>query len=302
MAYEIPTEPTLGQVMKRINLVRKDLAKKLANTPQQEWGAEPVREMCNHEKELHTALMVLRDLAGDQGAFAGGAMKEPVAVPQASAALTLSADPLPAMPPQSIAYWLGIDVGGDAPAYCVMVAYRSESDARSAMAMLSAAPALEAPAAPLLQALQVSRQPDCPEGHVLRDWTQGWNECAAYVERVALEAAHQAPAAPSADERAAYVEFLAGKFPRTYSKEDAEHWWDNDHVSALTWQAARAVAAAPVAPAVDAALPTWWPNFIQCVAELPDRNSPEGEPDAMIATADELGACALAAQAEAKGE
>jgi hypothetical protein len=61
---------------------------------------------------------------------------------------------------------------------------------------------------------------------------------------------------------------------------------------------------APAAPAVDAsdpALPSWWPDFIQCVAELPDRNSPEGEPDAMIATADELGACALAAQAAAKG-
>lgn len=144
MTYETPIEPTLGQVMKRINLVRKDLAKKLANTPQREWDAEPVREMCNHEKELHTALMVLRDLAGDQGAFAGGAMKEPVAVPQAFAALTLSADPLPAMPPQSIAYWLGIDVGGETPAYCVMVAYRSESDARSAMATLSAAPAVGA--------------------------------------------------------------------------------------------------------------------------------------------------------------
>ncbi|MDR0226123.1 MAG: DUF4406 domain-containing protein [Burkholderiaceae bacterium] len=63
---------------------------------------------------------------------------------------------------------------------------------------------------------------------------------------------------------------------------------------------AEPVGAAPAAPAVDAALPSWWPDFIQCVAELPDRNSPEDEPDAMIATAEELGACALAAQA--KGE
>ena len=63
-------------------------------------------------------------------------------------------------------------------------------------------------------------------------------------------------------------------------------------------------AAAPAAPAGDAsdpALPSWWPDFIQCVAELPDRNSPEDEPDAMIATAEELGACAIAAQAAAKG-
>lgn len=60
------------------------------------------------------------------------------------------------------------------------------------------------------------------------------------------------PAAPSADERAAYVEFLTGKFPRSYGKEEAGRWWDQGHVSALTWQAARAVAAAPAAPAVDA--------------------------------------------------
>ncbi|WP_447916235.1 hypothetical protein [Delftia acidovorans] len=58
-----------------------------------------------------------------------------------------------------------------------------------------------------------------------------------------------APAAPSADERAAYIEFLTGKFPRSYGKEEAGRWWDQGHVSALAWQAARAVAAAPAAPA-----------------------------------------------------
>lgn len=42
-----------------------------------------------------------------------------------------------------------------------------------------------------------------------------------------------------------------------------------------------------------AALPGWWPDFIQNVTELPDRNSPEDEPDAMIATAEELGTCAV---------
>lgn len=83
-------------------------------------------------------------------------------------------------------------------------------------------------------------------------------EFRAELEKIVAEesarhaAAPQAPAAPSADERAAYVEFLAGKFPQTYSKEDAEHWWDHGHVSALIWQAARAVVAAPAAPAVDA--------------------------------------------------
>ncbi|QPS10319.1 hypothetical protein I6G66_10110 [Delftia acidovorans] len=197
MTYEILTEPTLGQVMKRITLVRKDLAKKLANTPQREWDAEPVREMCNHEKELHTALMVLRDLAGDQGAFAGGAMKEPVAVPQASAALTLSTDPLPAMPPRSIAYWLGIDVGGDAPAYCVMVAYRSESDARSAMAMLSAAAALEAPAVPGRRPLteqEIINRFDFLEGVVNEHYYLKIVKVVAGIQAAALAAAPQAEA------------------------------------------------------------------------------------------------------------
>lgn len=58
---------------------------------------------------------------------------------------------------------------------------------------------------------------------------------------------------------------------------------------------------APAVVGSDAALPTWWAGFIQCVAELPDRNSPEDEPEAMLATAEELGACALAAQAKEGG-
>lgn len=67
-----------------------------------------------------------------------------------------------------------------------------------------------------------------------------------------------APAAPSVNERAAYIEFLTGKFPRSYGKEEAGRWWDQGHVSALAWQAARAVAAAPTAPEVDA--PIVWPK------------------------------------------
>lgn len=52
-----------------------------------------------------------------------------------------------------------------------------------------------------------------------------------------------------------------------------------------------------LAPQADAArvvmLPVWWDNFILNVCEIPDRTSPEDEPDAMIATAEELEACAL---------
>jgi hypothetical protein len=96
----------------------------------------------------------------------------------------------------------------------------------------------------LVQALSAAAPDNDLAGHALdylkRNGLQGSPLRAA-------ETAPQAPAAPPADERAAYVEFLAGKFQQTYSKEDAEHWWDHGHVSALTWKAARALAA-PAAP------------------------------------------------------
>lgn len=42
-------------------------------------------------------------------------------------------------------------------------------------------------------------------------------------------------------------------------------------------------------------LPLWWDAFILNICELPDRNSPDDEPEAMVATADELEGCALRA-------
>lgn len=69
MAQPLP-ELTLSEVMERIKAVRQRLTRELENTPVREWGAQPVRELRNHEQELLTALMVLRDLASDQGAFA----------------------------------------------------------------------------------------------------------------------------------------------------------------------------------------------------------------------------------------
>ena len=44
-----------------------------------------------------------------------------------------------------------------------------------------------------------------------------------------------------------------------------------------------------------AALPPWWDAFILSVCELPDRTSPEDDPEALIATIDELRRCALSA-------
>ena len=40
-------------------------------------------------------------------------------------------------------------------------------------------------------------------------------------------------------------------------------------------------------------LPTWFDNFLRNVAELPNRNSPDDEPEAMIATSNELRNCAV---------
>lgn len=40
-------------------------------------------------------------------------------------------------------------------------------------------------------------------------------------------------------------------------------------------------------------LPEWFDAFLVNVCELSDRNSPEGEPNAVVATLEELKQCAL---------
>jgi hypothetical protein len=42
-------------------------------------------------------------------------------------------------------------------------------------------------------------------------------------------------------------------------------------------------------------LPEWFDDFLANVCEIPDRNSPEGEPEAIVATLEELKSCALSA-------
>ncbi|HEX7906802.1 MAG TPA: hypothetical protein VF534_01735 [Paraburkholderia sp.] len=51
-------------------------------------------------------------------------------------------------------------------------------------------------------------------------------------------------------------------------------------------------AAAP-AQSAQPALPAWFDMFLTNVCELPDRNSPEDEPEAIVATPEELRSCAL---------
>ncbi|MGK8887577.1 hypothetical protein [Burkholderia gladioli] len=54
-------------------------------------------------------------------------------------------------------------------------------------------------------------------------------------------------------------------------------------------------ARAAVSPATADGLPVWFDTFLMNVCEIPDRNSPEGEPEAIVATLDELKSCAISA-------
>ncbi|NIE83761.1 MULTISPECIES: hypothetical protein [unclassified Burkholderia] len=59
---------------------------------------------------------------------------------------------------------------------------------------------------------------------------------------------------------------------------------------------------AAVSPATASGLPAWFDTFLTNVCEIPDRSSPEGEPDAIIATLEELKNCALNAIEECAGD
>ena len=125
----------------------------------------------------------------------------------------------------------------------------SDKDAAELAAIFAAAP--QAPAAPSIAVVtdeQIDAILDSPGGlgMVIADKRERMRMFARRVLDLA------APAAPAVDtERAAYIEFLTGKFPRSYGKEEAGRWWDQGHVSALAWQAARTATAAPAAPVVD---------------------------------------------------
>jgi hypothetical protein len=57
----------------------------------------------------------------------------------------------------------------------------------------------------------------------------------------------QVLAARVPDEREAYIAWMTTAYPKTYDVAHAEHWWDNEHVSRLAWEA-RAKLAAPQPP------------------------------------------------------
>ncbi|WP_244128533.1 hypothetical protein [Burkholderia gladioli] len=60
--------------------------------------------------------------------------------------------------------------------------------------------------------------------------------------------------------------------------------------------------AEPVPSRAASGLPAWFDTFLTRVCEIPDRNSPDGEPDAIVATLGELKHCALNAIEECAGD
>lgn len=64
------TQLTLAWLIATIEATRAGLAGNLAQTPVADWGAAPVREVRNHEQDLHTAMQVLGDMLNVRGAFA----------------------------------------------------------------------------------------------------------------------------------------------------------------------------------------------------------------------------------------
>ncbi|MBA1366799.1 hypothetical protein [Burkholderia gladioli] len=67
----------------------------------------------------------------------------------------------------------------------------------------------------------------------------------------------------------------------------------SDRLSEAFARAMRRYFGAAVSPATADGLPAWFDMFLTNVCEIPDRNSPEGEPDAIVATLEELKNCAL---------
>lgn len=63
------TQLTLAWLIATIEATRAGLAGNLAKTPVADWGATPVREVRNHEQDLHTAMQVLGDMLNVRGAF-----------------------------------------------------------------------------------------------------------------------------------------------------------------------------------------------------------------------------------------
>ncbi|MGE8400805.1 MAG: hypothetical protein ACN6PP_04460 [Delftia tsuruhatensis] len=86
------SEMTAAQAAASIESALDKVSKDLDQISVREWDSQPVRDMRNREQELHSALVVLRDLESNQGAFTLNARaQEAPAAPAAPAAQTKGA-------------------------------------------------------------------------------------------------------------------------------------------------------------------------------------------------------------------
>ncbi|MDH0777155.1 hypothetical protein N5C96_27465 [Delftia tsuruhatensis] len=86
------SEMTAAQAAASIETALDKVSKDLDQISVREWDSQPVRDMRNREQELHSALVVLRDLESNQGAFTLNARaQEAPAAPAAPAAETKGA-------------------------------------------------------------------------------------------------------------------------------------------------------------------------------------------------------------------
>lgn len=124
------TQLTLAWLISTIEATRAGLAGSLAQTPVADWGAAPVREVRNHEQDLHTAMQVLGDMLNARGAFA--------------------ASGIPAAPhlEQVPAYVCGVDLSAEYVAALKQARADSIQHEWRACIERTPAPALKAPAAP----------------------------------------------------------------------------------------------------------------------------------------------------------
>ncbi|WP_334021350.1 hypothetical protein [Burkholderia orbicola] len=104
---------------------------------------------------------------------------------------------------------------------------------------------------------------------------------------------YSSPSDAPDDVRAEYAEALADE-----DEWAADTWSVSFEIGGIVvWHVGLHPFALPRSPAIAVEapeeLPHWFEMFLTNVCELPDRNSPEGEPDAIVATLDELRNCAL---------
>lgn len=136
------TQLTLAWLIATIEATRAGLAGNLAKTPVADWGATPVREVRNHEQDLHTAMQVLGDMLNVRGAFAASGIPAAPHLEQ-----------VPALILRDALLWAagGLQaVGNELDTLRIGVEVRTVGQVLDAANAALEAPAMNAPAAPSL--------------------------------------------------------------------------------------------------------------------------------------------------------